>query len=254
MNMHSRIFVRSAIAAATGLLLMTGAAAAPAQEGFESGLGAWSSIGDVSAQLAGVTGATEGSRYALLTNASLLQNDPPAGAGSFNFSGSPAASIEAIESTLGVSVGALDPDPDNFVFAVEGAVMQRSFTVSAGDTLHFNWNFLSNESNLGASGDYAFVSLNGAIFRLADTSSNLHASSVFASETGYRGFNYTFADAGTMTVSFGVLDMTDIDKTSALAIDNVQISAVPEPGMGLLMSLGLGVLGIARMARRKRII
>lgn len=233
------------IALLTGLAFSAGAHASPLSNGnFASGLKDWSALGDVSVQ----------SGVALLTTASLdFQDDFPAIAGAFNFSRTAAAAVGApggVETFAGLPIGSLDPDIANGSAAYEGSVLKQSFSVSAGDTLSFNWKLLSNE---GASGfpDYAFVVIDGVVTRLATGPDANHASSLFNQETAGTSFSHSFASAGFHTLSLGVVDVNDYNTTTALAVSNVLISAVPEPESYALLLAGLGFVAAAVRRRKK---
>lgn len=243
------------LCAATSVLLLQilPASAAVANGNFLSDLSGWTSVGDVSVQSAGPAITGNGSAYALLTTASLtFQDDFPSAAGKFNYSKSASAvDVSVLESSIGVASGALDPDVANFAYAYEGSGLAKTVTVAAGDTLSFRWNFLSNETS-PTFADYAFLNLNGSIIRLADTSSTLASSSAFALETGYKTYSHTFTQGATFKLAFGLVDVGDYDTTSALAISNVQIAAsVPEPIEAMMLTLGLGVIGLVVRRRRQ---
>ncbi|MDJ0716086.1 MAG: hypothetical protein QNJ54_17965 [Prochloraceae cyanobacterium] len=141
---------------------------------------------------------------------------------------------------LGVPLGSLDPDPNNFVAAFEGSAIKQTITAKAGDVLSFNWNFLSNES---LNGDYAFITLNG-LSELGNSAATLLTSNMpFLKETGYQTFSYTVTTSGTYTLRIGVVDVNDFNETSALLIDDVKLTSteppksVPEPtsSLGILL-------------------
>lgn len=203
---------------------------------FNNGLAGWQTLGDVSVQ----------GGSAFLTNASLdYDDDFPAPAGAYNFSGTSAAGVGApsdVEDFSGLLPGGLDPDIDNGIAAYEGSALKQTFSVNAGDTLSFNWQFLTNE---GGKNDYAFIIVDDVFSRLADVSWATAAAPVFALASALGEYTYQFLSSGEHTVVFGVVDVEDYGVSSALSIDNVQIAAVPEPEQYALFLAGLGLLGAA---------
>ncbi|MCY7306123.1 MAG: PEP-CTERM sorting domain-containing protein [Rhodoferax sp.] len=253
--MNSMHFGFAAVAAAALTFTVPAAAIAPLggfDGSFETGLAGWTSTGDVSLRSLGPAAPSQGFLYVLLTSASKTsQDDFPVAAGVFNFSGTAAADVAVLQLQLGVAPGALDPDPVNFVSALEGSIIQRSLVVQAGSTLSFDWNFLTNESGPAPLPDYAFVSINGNLTRLADTASVLQPSSFFTLATGYQTTSIVFASDATVVLGFGVVDVSDFTVTSALAIDNIQITPVPEPQTYALLLVGLATLGALVRKRRR---
>lgn len=94
----------------------------------------------------------------------------------FNFSNHPAVDNFdfALETSLGLSPGALDLDTSNFEFAYEGSAIYKTINVKAGDKLNFEWNFLTNETSssidpfIGSLPDYSFFLVDEKIIKLAD--------------------------------------------------------------------------------------
>lgn len=246
---HSGTRPLAALAALLSLGPLGAAHASVANGSFESGLSAWSTLGDVSAQAAvGPVLAPEGASQLALTTASSLFEDDLAGTGAFNLSGTDTAPAGgALEAFVGLAPGALDPDPGNAVQAFEGSAVSQAFTAAAGQTLSFRFNFLSNDT---LPGDYGFVVIDGTMFKLADTTAVSAPAGSWAQQTGYGVFSHAFASAGTHMLAFGVVDVGDFSGSSALLVDAVQVSAVPEPETHALMLLGLGAVVAA--ARRRR--
>lgn len=217
--------------------------------GFESGLTGWTVIGDASTQ----AGAPEGLSQLWLTTASATeQDDFPLAAGALNRSGVGAALVGSpggLETSLGLPLTALDPDLANGIVAFEGSAVSRSVSADAGDVLSFSWNFGTTDTV----NDYAFFVVDGQIFTLADYSQATLPTSFLgnASETGVATWSHTFLSAGAHQIGFGVVDVGDFSVTSTLAIDNVQISPVPEPG-SLALPLAGGVVFAARRVRKTR--
>jgi plastocyanin len=235
------------------LALLSGPATARAGfvlSDFESGLSGWQSAGDALTVNASFgLSPTQGSNLGLLTTASIN--------GDFNtFSGTDAVSATALEGFLGLSTGTL-------ASGFEGSALLRSITVNAGDTLTFDYNYLSTDVSAN---DFAFLTLNGALTSLVSSSGPLTPSlavldPIFGdptTETGWRTFSVTFTTAGTYNLGLGVVDAGDEFFPSALAVDNVQVTAgaaqaVPEPSTLTLLAIGLACAGVYRwrsIARR----
>lgn len=241
-TMTPKFLTAVALCAAAPLAL-----AAPVNGGFESGLAGWSVAGDGAA----VTGsAPEGLAQLVLTNAAVaFDDDAPAPAGAFNVSGSePLAAGGPLEIILGLAPGALDPDAAQAVQAFEGSAAIQSFEAAAGSVLSFRWNFASNDL---LPGDYAFVVIDGTLSRLADVSQLASPGGAWSLQSGYATFAHGFAAGGLHTVAFGVVDINDFGASSALYVDAVQLSAVPEPTTGALLALGLGAVALARRRRAR---
>jgi len=224
-----------ALAALAAGLFSGGNAFAVTNGDFTVSLAGWDAVGDASVQ----------SSVALLTSAYDAGDDA---SGNFNFSGNPAVDtqVDGLETLAGLNANALGN-------AWDGSLIKQTFTVNAGDTLSFQWNFLSNEVGAEFSQpDFAFVVINGALTQLggvaqATLSPGLNG---FAAQTGWNTFSQTFANADTVTLALGVVDVNDTVTTSALMVDQVTLSAVPEPGA--LMLLGAGMVFSGWSQRRRR--
>jgi hypothetical protein len=207
-------------AATAALALLAGGAQAQVGTGSLAG---WTVLGDVVAQAGSLVLTTA---YAETGDA-----DQP-----FNLSGNSAVDIPVIEAAAGLPAYALDlPEPE---YAREGSLVRQSFAVAAGDVLRFSFSFSTLEDLFQ---DHAFVVLNGQVFTLATRSYPGLPNAVF---------EYTFASAGTATLSIGVVDTGDYYGVSTLAIGDLGVTAVPEPATWALWLGGLALLGAA--ARRRR--
>jgi hypothetical protein len=179
----------------------------------------------------------------------------------------------------GLSTGGLDINGP----AMNGSAIMQTITVSAGETLSFNYNFLTNAPSpasvgyLAALDPFAFVT-QPQVTDFADNFSTLTAApakSGFLFETGVQTYSETFMTAGTFSFGLGVVDVTTDQYSSGLALSNFttgsggfpdawstvgNVSAsggpgnfflstsVPEPSSIVLLVLGsLGiVVGLAR--------
>ena len=242
------------------LAIATPADAAVINGSFENDFNNWNTIGDVSTQTSSFgSSPTQGTSQALITNASSQNPDDfPEAAGTFNFSGNDTATVGVpggLNDFLDIPVSSL-PGSDSFLdFPQEGAALQQTFTVQAGDMLSFDWNFLTNDT---ANRDYAFVALDG-VSQLADTTASLSDSNTaFASETGSQNFSFEFSSGGEFTLALGVVDAGDVTQSSALLVDNVQVTSqptpVPEPLtiLGSATALGFGALFKQKHSQRHK--
>jgi hypothetical protein len=121
----------------------------PPNGSFETGdFSSWDTAGSTSIETAefGV-GPTDGTYQALLTNGYSSMSDAD------------------LETFLGLAEGSLDGLGNGD--ATEGSAIKQTIAVQAGDTLTFDWDFLTNEGMSSYFNDFAFVSV------APDTSSTL---------------------------------------------------------------------------------
>jgi len=225
--------------------------AASINGGFESGdFTGWSRIGDVSIQTAEEfgSGPTQGSFEAFLSTASVDDDN-------FNFSGTNAVPRSEVEAFLGLVPASLNNLENSGMFSItEGAAIKQTFTANAGDTLSFDYNFLTDEFPQSEDfNSFAFTVLNTSTNELADTFSNLNSSSTFFNqETGFQTFSTVLPTWGTYTLGLGVVDRGEA-YSSGLLVDNVRTTsaAVPEPSSTFAI-LTLSVLGGGLLLKRKQ--
>lgn len=218
------------------------ATAAGSPTDFDGGLTGWTSFGDVALPAAGA------SQQAALTTASFtFDDDVGLGPGALNLSGQePGAAGFDLEAFVGLAPGGLDLDAATM--ATEGSALRRSFSVSAGDRISFDWLLATRDTDIGL--DYAFVVIDGQRLDLgsaADASQT--GAAPYLVQTGSSRFEYTFQRGGEISVAFGVVDVLDYSATTALYLDNVAISAVPEPSTAALLLGGAMLLTAARRRR-----
>jgi|GEM_PF-2205218 len=175
-------------------------------KGFEKGnLNNWQTAGSVAAKTSS-SGyePTEGKYQALLQNIGQSASDTE------------------LETFLELEAGSLDAIGNGDV--VEGSALKRTITVAAGDTLSFDWNFLTDESSQDYK-DFAFVML-GELNTLADIND---VSSLFREQTGYSTYQHTFTKPGEYTVALGVVDVNDNSVKSGLLVDNFKLISGDNP-------------------------
>lgn len=161
----------------------------------------------------------------------------------------------AVVASLGLSgpaISALGAGPPT-----NGTGISQDVTVSAGDTLTFDWNFLTDELNESATfNDFAFLSVDGTAYLLASRNSSSYdivsPPAGFDGQTDWQAGSYTFSAAGTFKIGFGVFNVGDTGHNSVLLIDNVALP-VPEPTTAFLAGLGALLLaaGVCRSSWTK---
>jgi len=224
MNLTHALTPKRFVATTAMALLALIGNAAHAQVATDS-LAGWSVFGDAISQAGTIT----------LTTAYLDgDSDQPS-----NLSGNSAADIGTLEGAAGVAIYGLDLSPEEY--GTEGSLVGQSFAAAAGDTLSFDWSFSTLETLFQ---DRAFVVIDGEVVTLA---------TLRAPGAATQSFSYTFAQTGTATLSFGVIDTVDYLGVSSLSVSNLQlVSAVPEPATTALMLAGLGLVGAVTARTRRR--
>lgn len=216
----SNFVKRSTIAFVGALSVISFAGAAPSYAavvngGFESGnLDGWETIGSASIADGGVSLSASG------------------------------VGDTQLETFLGLSAGTLDTL--NKINATNGSAIKQTITANAGDTLSFDWLFKAND--YAPYNDFSFFTIGSLGSKLADVF-QVGDFGQTASKT-----SYTFNQAGTYTVGFGVVNALDTGASSTLAVDNVKLSsvaAVPEPA-SMLGILAFGAFGVTSVHKRKQ--
>ncbi|MDJ0843101.1 hypothetical protein [Crocosphaera sp.] len=143
---------------------------------------------------------------------------------------------------------------------VQGSALrlQTPLTVEAGQSLRFDYNFLTDETNSAdPNNDLAFLTLNEMIIPIAsvDTASFISSPTSFVSETEYQSFTYTFLSSGTFNLGFAVVDENAFSGHSGLLLDNIELvsptqTQIPESSM--LVGLMACVAGGLISAKSKR--
>ncbi len=174
-----------------------------------------------------------------------------------------------IASSLGLQSNSISSlfRPDGALPTSGTAIRQSGFSVSAGDTLSFDWNFLTQTApSRWDYYDVAFLSIrnesssSGEVLMLANPGATHYVNGILYSfETGFRATSYEFVTSGSYRVGFAVINAGGASYLgSALLIDNVKITPapvppvpapVPVPGAALLGLLGLGTTGM-RLRRK----
>ena len=239
---------------------VTGPAQALTNGSFESGLAPWTGYGDASVTGTFASAPTDGSLQLLL---STLPNPNPgiAPLGSQGpYSGNDALLAAALETALGITPGFVDTLSQNGRPAFHGSAVSRNVTLTAGSSITFDWNFLTNEPAPTATyTDFFFWAIvpepgtaPESAERLADTATStfslLPPTEDFVSETTYTTHTHNVTASGDYRLIFGVVDVQDGNYSSAVLIDNV---AVPEPSAGLLAALGLAGLALWQRSQRQ---
>lgn len=124
----------------------------------------------------------------------------------------------------------------------EGSAMKQTFNVLAGETISFDWEFLTNETSF----DLAFIVLDGVFTELVNSLAAVPGASYgYANSVNGTYTSAAFAVNTTVTLAIGVADTGDFTASSALRIPTV----IPEPSSYIMLGLGLaGLVGLRRRA------
>ncbi|MDP0500472.1 MAG: PEP-CTERM sorting domain-containing protein [Verrucomicrobiota bacterium JB022] len=217
---------------------------------YEMGLDGWTTGGNAYQESAASFGpsATDGDFYAVIDS-----GDRPLNNDFFNPTTNPTGvSADDLTSLVGQDKASLDS-----AFGIDSfdiSYLAFEFTVTAGDVISFDWKFLTNEFPGTEILDTAFVATSqGDLISLAnvDTATYLDfPDAVMSFETGWTRSSITAQTSGSLTVLFGIADDFSTDMGSALALDNVTVTPVPEPSTYAALA-GLGVLGLVALRRRR---
>lgn len=121
-----------------------------------------------------------------------------------------------------------------------------------GETISFDYSFLTDEFTPNPFNDFAVVSLisdDSSVFEILGDTNDVFTLSptIFSEQTALEQFSFTFDTTGEFTVGIAVLNEGDTAVNSGLLLDNISI--VPEPSSGVLL-LG-SFLGLMISRRRK---
>lgn len=270
---------RSAIVTSAFAVLAVSAYSQVNNAGFEAGnFSGWTTAGDtlVIDNTLG-TGPVEGTYQAFLatsTDGSVNTNIPVG-------SGVGLSSVASGSGLTSLALSSLATGSSNTINL--GSVIYQSVSLLAGQQVTVRWNFLTNQTYFDGTNfsyapdannnDFSFFNFSLAgqsnnFGKLADTfdgyavASNAAGfvsgfsattlSNPFVSETGFRTSTFTATASGTYDLAFGVVNANNGSANginSALLVDNIQVSPVPEPAS--MLALGAGVLGLIGKRRKK---
>jgi len=183
-----------------------------------------------------------------------------------SFSGNSAFPERFLEDFLELPRGTFDALSPSGDPATETSVVGQDFTAQAGSLLRFEWNFLTDETEIDPSfDDFAAVyveetntntQVSLSVLVNVAAASFQPSATPFASETGYQTTEIQLPTTGVpvngnYTFAVAVFDVEDQLVPSALVVDNVQLPPpVPEADTALLV--GLGLFGLAWVSRPRR--
>ncbi|MFN7088050.1 MAG: PEP-CTERM sorting domain-containing protein [Burkholderiales bacterium] len=141
--------------------------------------------------------------------------------------------------------------------ATEGSVYKLdNIALNAGDILSFEWTFYTNEPVSGAMKDAAYFSLLNHTTALIATADGVNGD---AGLSGFRAatsgvFSQTVSASGVYSLVFAVVDTDDVTNSSALGVNNLAITPVPEPRDWMLMLAGIGLVGLMVGRNKRRLV
>ncbi|MEQ9370686.1 MAG: S8 family serine peptidase [Coleofasciculus chthonoplastes F3-SA18-01] len=186
--------------------------------GFENGdFTNWTTIGNTTIETNSIgSNPTDGNYQAFITNSVGSVSDTD------------------MEQFFGLTAGALDNLGNGDI--IEGSGLQfQPIKVQVGDSISFDWNFITNEENSSSFSDFGFVSItSGVLSELADTNSNFSRfTGSFGSQTDYGTFTHQFTESGIFTIGVGLMDAGDSYVDSGLLIDNFSFISNSGTNLGL---------------------
>lgn len=140
---------------------------------------------------------------------------------------------------------------------VEGSYIFQDISLTAGDEISFEYNFLTTEGPTSNAIDFAFVSLSTGSgytrWQFADITSAIYSSTIggYPFMTANQSFSILSPYSGSVRLGFAVLDDFDAIWQSSLYLDNVAVDPIPEPATMILFGTGLAGLVGTRLRRKK---
>jgi hypothetical protein len=143
------------------------------------------------------------------------------------------------------------------------AVWQTGLTLTAGDTISFFYNFLTQEP-VGGENDTFFLMVGQQIISVASVSTSTFApvtgSDGYTRATGYLAYSFVVTTSGTFNVGVGVTNVQNnaANRDSGFLVDNFVVQGAPPPVVPVpvppTIYAGLfGALGFtARVLHRRR--
>jgi hypothetical protein len=266
--MRTRFKIMAAAMLALGFVVAPLSKAQVVNGGFETGsLSPWTAQGDVSVQ---------GSDFNPIGNdIAFLNNDA---SGNNVFDGTAAiTNVGTLDSFSNLAAGTLEADG-----VTSGSVMKQTFSATAGNTISFTYNFLTNEPGAAGNQDFAYYTLSGpgigtvTVNMLANPTAPAGSPPPLAAnesgiydylsagtntETGNLSTSFAIATSGTYTLTFGVTNVGDLNGTSGLLVDAVTGatssgggggSSVPLPAAALLAPAAMALAGRYSKKLRKQ--
>jgi len=156
------------------------------------------------------------------------------------------AAVAAVEDlTTWTAYGSVSQSPLSATMTGDSGI-SKSFSFGAGTNFSFNWFFQANDYL--PYNDWSAVNVDG---NLNIVLSNVGAVGDYGN-SGWQTFSTTLLNPVNGMITFSVSNALDQALWSSLTVENVNVSAIPEPETYALLIAGLGLIGFATRRRQRR--